>query len=68
MSYKEKKQELVEKYADVVALISRKENVDLGVAFDMFEANIEQGCMYGWRDAKVDFEALEVEARGTLNK
>lgn len=30
MSYKEKKQELVEKYADVVALISRKENVDLG--------------------------------------
>lgn len=66
MTYAEKKKELAEKYAPVVALISRNENVDLGVAFDMFEANIEKGAMYGWRDAEQDFADLEAIAKTSL--
>lgn len=66
MAYKEKKAELEAKYVEVVKVIAKNENVDMGVGFDMFKANVEQGYMYGWREAKADFEALENEAKATL--
>lgn len=66
MAYKEKKEELEAKYEDVIKVIAKNENVDMGIAFDMFVANIEQGYMYGWREAKADFEALENEAKTAL--
>lgn len=66
MNYLEKKKELAEKYADVVALISRRENVDLGVAFDMFKSNIKNGAMYGWRDAEQDFAELTEAAEKSI--
>lgn len=66
MNYNEKLKELKEKYADVVALISRNENVDLGVAFDMFKSNVKNGANYGWRDAEQDFADLEEAAGKTI--
>ena len=62
MNYTEKKKELEAKYVEVVSLISRNENVDMGVAFDMFKANVKKGANYGWRDAEQDFAELEVVA------
>lgn len=66
MNYVEKKKELEEKYAYIVALISEKENVDMGVAFDMFKSNVKNGANYGWRDAEKDFADLEEAAKGSL--
>lgn len=68
MSYLEKKKELEAKYRYIIALISEKENVDMGVAFDMFESNVENGSMYGWRDAEKDFADLTEAARGEVIK
>lgn len=66
MNYVEKKKELEAKYAYIVALISEKENVDMGVAFDMFKSNVKNGALYGWRDAEQDFADLEIAAGKSL--
>ena len=63
MNYAEKKKELEEKYADIVAVISRRENVDMGIAFDMFKSNVKNGASYGWRDAEQDFAELKELAK-----
>lgn len=66
MNYTEKRKELEEKYADVIAVISRRENVDVGVAFDMFKSNVKNGAMYGWRDAEQDFVDLKEAAEKSI--
>ncbi len=66
MNYAEKVKELQEKYADVVAVISRNENVDMGVAFDMFKKNVKNGAMYGWRDAEQDLADLKEAAEKSI--
>ena len=66
MNYTEKKKELEAKYADVVAVISHNENVDMGVAFDMFKKNVKNGAMYGWRDAEKDFADLKEAAEKSI--
>ncbi len=66
MNYAEKKKELEAKYADVIAVISRNENVDMGVAFDMFKKNVKNGANYGWRDAEQDFAELTEAAHKSI--
>lgn len=53
--FAEKKAELEAKYHDRVAGISKTQNVDMGVAFDMLISNAERGTNYtGGGEATVE--------------
>ncbi len=64
MNYKEKKNEIMEKYVEPIKALSRVNNVDMGVAFDMFQDNVTHGTIryqyveFNVEEAKKDFEEL----------
>ena len=59
MNYKEKKNEIEEKYVEPIKALSRVNNVDMGVAFDMFQDNVTHGTI---RYQYVDFNVEEAKA------
>lgn len=67
MNYNDKKEEIIEKHHELIALISKLENVDMGVAFDMLVSNVLHGQCYGFRVAKADCEELLKIAEGQVN-
>lgn len=61
MNYKEKKEELMEKYDRVIRAIAVANDCDMGVAFDMLTSNIVHDGNYPYvkeEEAKKDFEEL----------
>ena len=63
MDYKEKKKEIEEKYVEPIKAIAVANDVDMGVAYEMFKTNITQGGKYQYakfneEEAKKDFEEL----------
>lgn len=46
MDFKEKKEEMMVKYAKVIEVIAEANGVDIGVAFDMLTANLTRGGNY----------------------
>jgi hypothetical protein len=63
MNYIAKKDEMLEKYDDVIRALAKANNVDMGIAFDMFTSNVVHGGTYPYikfdeEEAKRDFEEL----------
>ena len=63
MNYKEKKEEMMTKYDEVIRAIAKANDVDMGVAFDMFKTNIVHDGNYPYvkfdvEEAKKDFTEL----------
>ena len=62
--YNTKKEEIMEKYIEPIKAISKANNVDMGVAFDMFQDNVMNGTIryqyveFNVEEAKKDFEEL----------
>lgn len=48
MNYKEKKEEMMKKYEGILAEISKANNVDMSVAFDMLVANLTRDAKYSY--------------------
>lgn len=65
-TYKEKKEEIMSKYDEVIRALARANDVDMGIAFDMFKSNIVNDGNYPYikldvEEAKKDFtELLEI--------
>ena len=61
MDYKEKKEELIKKYEGAIRAIAIANDVDMGVAFDMLEANVNRGGTYQYvkeDEFKKDYQEL----------
>lgn len=63
MNYTEKKEEMMAKYDEVIRALAKANNVDMGIAFDMFTSNVVHGGTYPYikfdeEEAKKDFEEL----------
>lgn len=61
MNYKEKKEELMEKYDRVIRAIAVANDCDMGVAFDKLCSNVVHGDKNPYvkeEEAKKDFEEL----------
>lgn len=61
MEFKEKKREIQKKYEDIIKLIAIENDVDLGVAYDMFKENVMYNGKYPYfneLEAREDFTEL----------
>lgn len=63
MEFREKKLELLEKWLEPIRALAKANNVDLGVAFDMFVSNVIHDGTYPYikfdeEEAKKDLEEL----------
>lgn len=61
MEFKEKKREIQKKYEDIIKLIAIENDVDLGVAYDMFKDNVMYNGKYPYfneLEAREDFTEL----------
>lgn len=61
MEFKEKKREIQKKYEDIIKLIAVENDVDLGVAYDMFKENVMYNGKYPYfneLEAREDFTEL----------
>ncbi len=61
MDYKEKKEELMKKYEVPTRALAIANGVDMGIAFDMLEANINRGGTYPYvkvEEFKKDWQEL----------
>lgn len=61
MDYKEKKEELKKKYEAPTRAIAIANDVDMGIAFDMLETNINNGGTYPYvkvEEFKKDWQEL----------
>lgn len=61
MEFKEKKREIQKKYEDIIKLIAIENDVDLGVAYDMFKENVMHNGKYPYfneLEAREDFTEL----------
>lgn len=61
MEFKKKKREIQKKYEDIIKLIAIENDVDLGVAYDMFKDNVMYNGKYPYfneLEAREDFTEL----------
>jgi hypothetical protein len=61
MDYKTKKEEMIEKYDRPIRALAVANDVDMGIAFDMLEANINNGGTYPYvkvEEFKKDWQEL----------
>ena len=61
MNYSEKKEELIKKHEDAVRALAVANDVDMDVALDMLEANINRGGTYPYvkeEEFKKDWQEL----------
>lgn len=61
MGYKEKKEEMMKKYEGAIKAVAIANDMDMGVAFDMLESNINRGGTYPYvkeEEFKKDYEEL----------
>lgn len=67
MDYREKKEQMMEKYDFAIRAIAVANNVDMGVAFDMLKSNMTRGGNYAYVNAEEfnkDYEELLEIAKG----
>lgn len=67
MDYRDKKEEMMEKYKYAIYAISVANGVDIGVGFDMLKSNMTRGGNYAYVNAEEfnkDYEELLELARG----
>ena len=61
MNYGEKKEEMMKKYEDATRAVAIANDVDMGVAFEMLESNINRGGTYSYvkeEEFKKDYQEL----------
>ena len=72
--HEEKTKEMKEKYKEVIAEISRRHNVDLGVAYNMLQASVRggsyaDGIEYNKEELEKDMKELEYYSlQNAINK